>query len=244
VESLKLDNRSMYQHAHDMILQFIEQNRNKIEKLPSEQEFSKMMGVSRNTVREAIRILEQEGVLYSRHGVGTFIISQNGKLNTCISILESATKIISDHGYTPGTLSAHTEVFPADKRIAELLGIEEGQKVFYIERVRTADDEPVVFVQDYIKYQEGMEEEYAQEPHESLLSFLKDNYDFMIGHVVCGIRAAISDSNIQEKLHLSSMSALLHLEQSHYNNKGELIFYSDSYFLNDKFNFNVIRKKV
>lgn len=241
---MKLDGRSMYQQAHDAILAYVEENRGKIDSLPSELEFSKMLGVSRNTVREAIRILEREGILYSRHGVGTFIIHSKRELSTCISTLESATKIIKDHGYEPGTFSVKTDICPADTRIGKYLDIPEGAPVFYIERVRTADGEPVVLVRDYIPYQPEMEDDYKSSHTESLLDFLQENYNIAISHVICEIKAEISDEELERCLQLDRQCALLVLEQIHFDNKGKAAFYSDSYFLSEKFHFNVIRKKI
>ena len=147
---MKIENKSMYQQAKDGILSYIEQNREHLDKLPSEQEFANMMGISRNTVREAIRILEREGVLYSRHGVGTFLIHTRKQLSTYISVLESATKIIKSHGYCPGTLDVYCKTQRAGPRIGNFLSISPQDEIFYIERVRTADDRPVVYVEDYI----------------------------------------------------------------------------------------------
>ena len=43
------------------------------EKLPSEQELASQFKVSRMTIRESIEDLVDEGLLYRRHGVGTFV---------------------------------------------------------------------------------------------------------------------------------------------------------------------------
>lgn len=241
---MKIESKSMYQHAKDAILEYIEQHKGIIEKLPSELEFAKMMGVSRNTVREAIRILERENVLYSRQGVGTFLVNTNKQLTTSISVLESATKIIMDHGYIPSTLNVYLDVREADERVAGFLDITKGDKVLYIERVRAADGKPVVYVIDYVSYEDGMELEYEKTKPESLLNFLEDRSNDKIGYVVCGIKSVISDKKIQGKLQLKSPKALLLLEQTHFSVKGQPIFYSDSYFLSDKFEFNVIRKRA
>jgi len=246
MHNLKIESKSMYERAKEAILQYIEQHKGNIEKLPSEADLAKMMGVSRNTVREAIRILERENVLYSRHGVGTFVVNPGKHLTTTISVLESATKIIMDHGYTPSTLDRYIDVRKADERIANLLGIEKGDKILYIERVRAADGMPVVYIEDYISYIDGidaMKLEYERTKPESLLSFLETYPNMEIEYVVCGIKAVFSDKRVEKKLQLKSQKALILLEQTHYSVKGQPILYSDSYFLSDKFEFNVVRKR-
>jgi GntR family transcriptional regulator len=176
--------------------------------------------------------------------VGTFVVNPSQQLTTSIGVLESATKIIMDHGYTPGTLNMYADVREADERISVFLGISKGDKVLYIERVRAADGKPVVYVMDYVDYKEGMELEYERTKPESLLSFLESQFDIKIGYVICGIKAVISDKKIEGKLQLKSPKALLLLEQTHFSVKGQPVFYSDSYFISDKFNFNIIRKRI
>ncbi|MBS4960453.1 MAG: GntR family transcriptional regulator [Clostridiales bacterium] len=238
---MKIETKSMYQYAKEAIVEYINNNKENIEKLPSEQDMADMMGVSRSTIREALRILEREGIIYSRHGVGTFIVKSPQSLTTNINTLESSTKIITDHGYAPGTLNVYCEVQKADERISSILGINKGDKIFYVERVRTADNEPVILVLDYFVYEDDMEKVYAQTKPESILDFLK-NYNISISYAVCGIKAVISDKQIEHKLMLKESKALLLLEQTHFSNKGQSIFYSDSYYISDKFNFNIIRR--
>ena len=238
---MKIETKSMYQYAKEAILQYIDEQQENLDKLPSEQEMANMLGVSRSTVREALRILEREGIIYSRHGVGTFIVKNTQHLTSYINVLESATKIIMDHGYTPSTINVYYDIRKADERIASLLGINKGDKIFYIERVRAADNEPVVLVIDYFIYEDNMEITYGQTKPESILDFLK-NYNISISYAVCGIKAVISNKSIENKLKLKESKALLLLEQTHYSQKGKCAFYSDSYFLSDKFNFNIIRK--
>lgn len=240
---MKLANRSLYLQARDMIFNLIEEEIEPMQKIPSEQKLSEMLGVSRNTVREAIRTLEQEGILYSRHGIGTFVIGTKKSLKTNISTLESSTNIILGHGYEPGTKNVLLAKSKATPEICKNLSISEDHDVFYIERVRTADNEPVVYVEDYIPYEMGMEEKYKGEYYESLLEFL-ELFGHNVAFSICKIKAVISEPKIEEKLELKEKNALLLLQQVHYSQKGEPVLYSDSYYLSDRFEFNLIRKRA
>ncbi len=71
---IKTDQRPLYAQVIDRIKQDIEnQVYQEGEKLPSEFELSKQLGISRATLREAFRLLEEDGVVIRRHGVGTFV---------------------------------------------------------------------------------------------------------------------------------------------------------------------------
>lgn len=240
---MKLKSRSLYLQARDAILDIINNNPGFMNRLPSEQELSETLGVSRNTIREALKSLENEGFLVSRHGVGTFIIYDNKNIKSNISVLESTTNIIINHGYTPGTKSVHCERKKIPSAIAKKLKVSEDMDTLYIERVRTANDIPVIYVKDYIPYIDGMQEKYEESASESLLDFL-NTFGYRVSFSNCTISAVLSNKDLQNKLSLKSRDALLCLQQIHYSLKGEPMLYSDSYFVSDKFEFNAIRKFI
>ncbi|MEH7305487.1 GntR family transcriptional regulator [Neobacillus drentensis] len=228
--------------VRDMIYELVKNEFEPMQKIPSEQKLSEQLGVSRNTVREAIRTLEQEGILLSRHGVGNFVIGSKKGLKTTITTLESSTNIIMAHGYLPGTKNVVSNVIVVPEDVRDQLLLKENKNVFYIERVRTADGESVVYVEDYIPYQSGMELEYKETYHESLLEFL-EKFDHKVSFSICTLKAVISDEKVEKKLDLNEKSALLLLKQVHYSTAGVPVLYSDSYYLSDKFEFNVVRKR-
>lgn len=71
------------------------------ERLPSEADLSKQLGVSRATLREALRLLEEEKIVIRRHGVGTFINSRP-VFSGGIGELFSVTDAIERQGYVAG----------------------------------------------------------------------------------------------------------------------------------------------
>ncbi len=239
----KIIKKSAYECARDKILDYILENELYGERLPSEVEFAQMMGISRNTVREAIRVLEQEGMVYSRHGVGTFVVNKSKGLSTNITILSSISDTIRNHGYKAGTQPPKIYTVKADSEMADKMDIREGEEVLCIERVRTADGTPVILVKDYILGISGGVKEYMEKYEESLFGFLQKNYKIEVGYSNCTIKAAVSDDEINEKLQLDSPTALILLEQFHYTPTGRFVFYSDSYFISNLFNFSVVRQR-
>ena len=114
--SVKSDSRHLYLRVIDHIKEKIKDGAYKErQKLPSEFDLAKELGVSRATLREALRILEEENVVIRRHGVGTFV---NAKplFSSGIEQLSSITDMISSVGKTPGTifLSSSTTTLTED----------------------------------------------------------------------------------------------------------------------------------
>ncbi len=239
--SIKLTNRTLSSKVKEAIFDMIK-NSEFMSKLPSEQELASLLGVSRNTVREAIKTLENEGLVISRHGIGTFVTlyksTQNIRYN--IAALDSTTKIIAEHGYVPGTKSIHMDTRMASLDISQKLGSDEPVEVLYIERVRTADNTSIVYVEDYIRHTDEMLNDFSNNNYASLFNFV-NNY-VPVSFSNCSIHAVLSNEKLMDKLSLTEPKALLLLQQIHYSAKGIPVFYSDSYFITDKLEFNIIRR--
>lgn len=238
---MKLTSRTLFSQARDAILEIIDESPEFMSKLPSEQELTERLGVSRNTIREALKSLENEGVLTSRHGVGTFVLRGSKSMQHNISVLNSTTKIIAGHGYEPGTKGVRFDRRKISTQAALQLGEEGILEVLYIERVRTADDKPVAFVEDYIPYQEGMLEYYAEHQDGAIFDFLS-HFGYDISFSNCTMGAVLSDERLMGHLALDTPHALFKLAQTHYTTKGIAALYSDSYFLTNELEFHLVRK--
>src|SRR5512142_74834 len=71
----KLSPVRLFEQASEQIRELIANNSwAKGEKLPNEQELSKQLNVSRSSVREALRILEAEGLVEAKRGLGTYVV--------------------------------------------------------------------------------------------------------------------------------------------------------------------------
>ena len=111
--------------------------------LPTEAELCEMLGVSRTVVREALRVLEEEGLVARRHGVGTFV--RNHPILKNLNFNFGITEMIESAGLKAGTSHLALQKEIADKEKAEQLRVEIGAPLLTVERVRTADGRPVVY---------------------------------------------------------------------------------------------------
>lgn len=118
-------------------------------KLPNEQEIASRFGVSRATVREAVGGLVESGYLLRRHGSGTFVTLLPSRRHALDATL-SYTQMIRQAGMTPGLRLLGATVRPASPDEAADLALDEGTPLRVLERLRTADDRPVVYSIDLI----------------------------------------------------------------------------------------------
>lgn len=117
-------------------------------RLPNEQEMSVQFRVSRATVREAYRALIDAGYLTRRHGTGTFVnrLPQRHALDLNLSY----TAMIQAAGFEPSIKVVSQRIETADDGDRKRLRLQPGDEIVVVERVRLADDRPVVYSIDRI----------------------------------------------------------------------------------------------
>ncbi|MBP0726182.1 GntR family transcriptional regulator [Bacillus sp. RG28] len=238
---IKTDSRLLYLQVMERIKQDIE---NGIylphHKLPSEYELSKIFGVSRATLREALRVLEEESVLVRKHGVGTFI-KPKPVFRTGIEQLSSVSEMIEEAGKSPGTIFLSSKVQSPSKEDLENFSITENDKIYVIERIRTANGEPVVYCVDkmpstYFKQVPSFEDV-------SFFNYIKNETGRNIMYSNARIEPIGYHDKVSPLLQCEPEVALLLIEQLHYDELDRPLMHSFNYFRSDQFSFNVFRKR-
>lgn len=108
--------------------------------IPSERVLCEKFGVSRMTVRQAVDALVAEGVLRREQGRGTFVAPQRIDFEMRLTTFGEEMRA---RGMEPASRVLVATQVPASARTADLLGIEPGDPLHHLERVRSADGEPM-----------------------------------------------------------------------------------------------------
>jgi GntR family transcriptional regulator len=240
--SIKSDSRHLYLQVIDKIKSEIENGTYKAnEKLPSEFELSKKLGVSRATLREALRILEEDNVVTRKHGVGTFV-NPKPIVSSGIEQLTSVTYMIEQAGKKPGSQYFSTEIIEPTEE--ERLQFKPYQltNLAKIERIRTADGKPVVFCID--KVPQGLIPIEAAHKEDSLFKILEEHAGKRVSYAVTYIEPVSYHERIFNILNCDFDQSLLLLKQMHYTEDDQPVLYSLNYFRSDVFSFHVYRKRI
>ncbi|UTR15039.1 GntR family transcriptional regulator [Salipaludibacillus sp. LMS25] len=238
---IKSDQRPLYLQVIDRIKQDIEDGAYETgERLPSEFQLSKQLGVSRATLREALRMLEDESIIIRRHGVGTFINSKP-LFSSGIEELFSVTDMIKRGNKEPGTNFLSSSIEKPSEDDQRRFYDEQMDDLIVIERVRTADGEPVVYCLD--KIPKHHLPEYVSHEEQSIFDQLEKS-GAPIAYAMTQIEPLGYHERVSEILACDPETALLVLKQMHYNEQEEPVLYSLNYFRADKFKFHVLRKRV
>ena len=111
------------------------------DRLPSEADLVAEFGVSRTTARRALDELRRQGLVRREPGRGTFLASP--RLRSNLAYLHSFSEEIERWGYTPGVRLVSQEERTAGEEVAAWLGVEVGEEVLYVRRLRLADERPI-----------------------------------------------------------------------------------------------------
>lgn len=240
--SIKMDSRHLYLQVIDEITRDIESGKFKErEKLPSEYQLSKQLGVSRATLREALRILEEDNIVTRRHGVGTFVNSKP-IYSSGIEELKSVTYMIEQSGKAAGSQYLSTEIVEATDEDKAKFSPKTINKLAKIERVRTADGDPVVFCIDKIPDNLIPVERVHEE--DSIFGILENHANKRIAYAVTYIEPISYHERIYTILNCLPDQPILLLKQVHYTSDDEAVLYSANYFRSDVFSFHVLRKRL
>jgi GntR family transcriptional regulator len=118
------------------------------ERLPTQRDLAASHGVTVMTVRQALQLLEQEELVVSRHGLGTFVAPQ--RIRYEIGNLRSLAQDVAAQGLDLQTSVLRRGLVEPHPRVAELLRVEPGEPVLSIERLRLIGERPVVYQQSYL----------------------------------------------------------------------------------------------
>src|SRR5258706_9282502 len=117
-------------------------------RLPSEPELAKQLGVSRATLREAMRMFEAQGLIRRRQGSGTFVVGQVPVIESGLEVLESLETIAQRMGLAISMGDAIIKRIPADEEHAAALGVAVGIPLVRVSRIMQADSRPVAYLVD------------------------------------------------------------------------------------------------
>ncbi|MEA4909623.1 MAG: GntR family transcriptional regulator [Anaerolineaceae bacterium] len=206
------------------------------QKIPSEDELALKFGFSRMTVRQGISDLIDEGLLYRRNGVGTFvthpqIVRDHTRLT---NFLENA-KI---KGIEAKVQVLIADILPAKLRVSRALDLKEGELVIHIKTLRLANGDPVTIHDAYVPYrifplmlQEDLENHHIWEYMEA--------YGFPVKRAVQRMEAREADEEIAGLLNMDVGAPILYKERTVYSENGTPVEFTYCYNRGDRYSLTV-----
>ena len=211
-------------------------------RLPSEPELARRMGVSRATLREAMRSFEGQGLIRRRQGVGTFVIAKVPVLDSGLEILESIEALAQRTNLPVNMGGLQVQQVEADEAQAAALNVPVGTNLTRVRRVIYTENRPIAYLVDTLPEDVLATDEVESGFTGSVLDLVLRRGEPKLAQSRTEIRAVGASSEVARALQIQRDDVLLHFVAYLYSHAGRVVDYSFSYFLPGYFRFHVVRK--
>lgn len=231
----------LYMQMVDLLEMKIRETMAPNDKLLSERELSETYGVSRITVRLALKELEIRGLIYKKQGKGTYV-SDIKEPATDLSSAYSFTEEMQKQGRKPQTKIISFEGMAVTPYLSSLLGLAVGTEIIEIERLRLADDMPLMLERTFLpseNFENLSEEMLNQKP---LYDIFSETYQEIVRFAEEEFYASIALDYEASLLEIKKGDPVLHLVRKTYNDKNVMIEYTFSIARADQFRYRITHK--
>jgi GntR family transcriptional regulator len=211
-------------------------------RLPAEPELAKQLGVSRATLREAMRSFEGQGLIRRRQGIGTFVVGQSQVIESGLEVLESIETLARRIQLEVSMGALQVSQVTANPIAAAALRVEEGAQVVQIARVIQAERRPVAYLVDTLPEDILAPKDLQQGFTGSVLDLLLERGSLPLSTSRAEIQATAASPEIARFLEIQRGDVLLMFSAQLFTSAGRVVDYSLSYFLPGYFKFHVVRR--
>jgi GntR family transcriptional regulator len=206
--------------------------------LPNEVQMASSLGISRNTLRQAINKLVFEGLLIRKKGVGTIVTKPvDSKANNWKSFSqEMKTKGINIVNYDIGFKWLVPEI-----EILQFFGLKEGAKVLKMERLRGSDSGPFVFFISYFHPRIGLTGH--EDFNRPLYNIMEEDYSVTVKISQEEITATAANKEMADKLEMNFGEPILKRKRFVFDPGRRPIEFNIGYYRADSFVYTLESEK-
>lgn len=209
-------------------------------KIPTEEMLCEQFNVSRITVRKAIQVLCDEGILVKRHGKGTFV--DMPKNIETMSISQSFNGYCIRNGYTPSVKIISQDYTLANREVAAKLGVNIGDKIIKVERLMSIDGIPTVYEIDYFRSNFKFLLDQNLEDNSLLQTLIESNVTNVHAFNQT-VYVKQAEEQICSSLGKETDFQFLCVDEVVLGSEQEIIYYNRQYIVYGQYNFTVVTYK-
>lgn len=212
-------------------------------RLPSEPELASQYGVSRGTVRQALAVLEREGVIIRRQGAGTYV-HYISRAQTRAEHAYEFTDLLRSAGFEPGIRLDSFAYEPLSEELAAQLDMEPQTPALVVCKTFLANDQPAIYCIDRIPtkwIQSKFDNEELKRP---IFDFMRDRCNLVTVQNLAEIVPTVASPQIAEILNLKPGSPLLRIEEVGYNADGTAVVLHTAHYHDNFVRFSLLRKRI
>lgn len=212
--------------------------------LPRENTLANTMGISRTQLRDILSVLECEGFISRRHGVGSIINRHVLNVKTRLDMEQDFLSMIHSGGHTPAVSFARSGEATASAAEAARLGLTEGDRLVRFSKLYTADKKPAIYCEDLIGASCVKEPYTEKDLKEPVFTFLQKFCSINCYMDLAELHSRTADARLAEILNIPQGTSLLYIREVDYDIEGKPVLLSQQYFVDAFFCPTILRKRM
>ena len=201
--------------------------------LPTEAELMEQFKASRFTVREAVKVLQSLGMVSTRRGVGTQVVSEQPMAGGIFAFTSDSLNDFLNAARRTQLTEINVEDITADEQIAQQMDCELGQPLMKFDAIRTyatdAGTEKVGWLHVYVlSTYDGVRERIGTEQR-TVNSFIEELYGIQTKEIIQTIVPVMVDERLARRLDAEVGTAGLRIERAYVSQAGEIFEYVETY---------------
>lgn len=235
-------NRPLYSQAADALVAYM--TANTLEPgamLPGEDELARQLGVSRSTLREAMGVLEKEGLVVRKHGVGTFVTNPDAARFTFGLHQLIPLKVLAGRaGSQLEVLERDITRMPAPPDLQELFGFGADDSLLRVQMVLRIEAWCISYY-DYMVPLTVIDPDDFESSGLSVLEYCLENGRPGIAYADSELHALNAGEEVAARLGLAAGAAVLHMVETFYTTADAPVMRAYAYHATQRLRFHIVR---
>jgi GntR family transcriptional regulator len=212
-------------------------------RLASEAELCQHLGVSRITLRSALRSLQEAGLVVARQGAGTFVTARERGLQEGLDRLCSVDELARELGAQAGTEDLEVSREPAGGEVVRKLSLEPGAMVSVVRRVKTYSGHRVAWMVDTVPDAVFRHRRLRREFEGSVLDVLLAHHDVGVDIADTEILPMVAGKAVARLLGIAAIHPLLYMDEVLKSVSGKPIEWGQAWLVPEYFRFTIQRRR-
>jgi len=224
-----------YQIYEELLDQIREGKFEENDRFPSDHELVEEFDVSRGTVREAVKLLIQQGYLIREQGRGTFVTFK--KIEQDPDKLIGFTELMKRYDIKPTARIVEKEIVSPSGHLQKLMNLDSDDKLVHIIRVRYGDERPLIIERSFFNYKLFKPILSKDLEKNSIFDLLYQHTKTRLGKATQQIEATSAGKSEYKHLNVALGTPLLLIKRLIKTKEGTYFQYSEDVYRSDRINF-------